>query len=401
MKKHPLIALFYTNLVVLTIGSGLHPLLPIYASQFGATPRTTGLYLTIVAASITIGVLLPGWLPERISRRRLLVGATLVGGLALVSLGWATALWQVVVLTAILWFTGGSCLSLAQVYIALLSHEQERGKVFSLAALSGPLGLIIGGLLVGGLVSWRGYAFMFPALAILWLTLPFVFHIALQDVIPVAAGPRSATDPALARNSDRGRWFPFLLGAALLSAATISMSEMGASLSMQALAFSPSAVSSTSTAAGLAMIPVVLLISLFSDRFGRRGFLILGYLLTAGGAIFLAAALQLWHFWVAVALLRMGQAVNDSLAPAVAADLLSPDMLSRRLPRLKAMNWVAGIISFMGAGYAMDALGTNPVFLAAGSSAVLAAGLLTLLPGRQRTSLQLKRAAATHRSVAG
>ena len=141
--------------------------------------------------------------------------------------------------------------------------------------------------------------------------------------------------------------------------------------------------------------------SALSDRLGHRGFLILGYLLTAGGAVLLASALQLWHFWIAVALLRMGQAVNDSLAPAVAADLLSPDMLSRRLPRLKAMNWVAGIISFMGAGYTMDALGTHPVFLAAGSSAVIAAGLLTLLPGRQRTSFQLKRTTATHRSVAG
>lgn len=98
MQKHPLITLFYANLVVLTVGSGLRPLLPIYASRFGATPRTIGLYLTVVAASITIGVLLPGWLPERISRKRLLVGTSLAGGLALVSLGQATSLWQVIVL---------------------------------------------------------------------------------------------------------------------------------------------------------------------------------------------------------------------------------------------------------------------------------------------------------------
>lgn len=242
---------------------------------------------------------------------------------------------------------------------------------------------------------------MFPALAILWLTLPLVFYTTLPDASSVAAGPISATNPTVARNTTHERWFLFLLGAALLSAAAISMSEMGASLSMQALAFSASAVSSTSTAAGLAMIPVVLLISVLSDRLGRRGFLFLGYLLTASGAIVLASSLELWHFWIAMALLRMGQAVNDSLAPAVATDLLSPDMLSRRLPRLKAMNWVAGILSFMGAGYAMDMAGTTPVSLAAGSSAVMAAGLLTLLPARQRTSFPLKRATATHRSVVG
>lgn len=400
MKKHPLIALFYTSLVVLTVGNGLNPLLPIYASKFGATPGIVGLYLTIIAASIMIGVLLPGWLPKRISRKRLLVFVSSIGGLALALLGEATALWQVVVLTAVLWFAGGNCLSLANVYTALLIPERDRGRMFSLLALSGPLGLLLGGLLVGALISWQGYTFMFLVLAILWSTLPFTFYATLREVTPGVEDQPMISDSTQARGTGHERWFPLLLVVALLSAATISVSEMGVSLSMQTLAFSPSAVSSTSTAAGLVMIPVVLLMSLLSDRLGRRNLLILGYLLTAIGAAMLVSAQVLWHFWGAMALVRMGQAVNDSLAPAVATDLLSADMLSRRLPRLKAMNWAAGIFSFTSAGYAMDTMGIGPVLLIAGSSAVVAASLLTLLPAHRPTSLLPKRTTATHRSVA-
>jgi MFS family permease len=272
--------------------------------------------------------------------------------------------------------------------------------MFSLLALSGPLGLLLGGLLVGALISWQGYNVMFLVLAILWSTLPFTFYATLREVTPGVEDQPVISDSTQARGTGHERWFPLLLVVALLSAATISVSEMGVSLSMQTLAFSPSAVSSTSTAAGLVMIPVVLLMSLLSDRLGRRNLLILGYLLTAIGAAMLVSAQDLWHFWGAMALVRMGQAVNDSLAPAVATDLLPADMLSRRLPRLKAMNWAAGIFSFTSAGYAMDAMGIGPVLLIAGSSAVVAACLLTLLPAHRPASILPKRITATHRSAA-
>jgi hypothetical protein len=75
-----------------------------------------------------------------------------------------------------------------------------------------------------------------------------------------------------------------------------------------------------------------------------------------------------------------GRTVNDSMAGAVATDLLPRAALQRALPRLKAMNWLAGVFTFAGAGYAIEALGTTAIFLASALVALAAAGALVTLP---------------------
>jgi MFS family permease len=384
MKKHPLFFLFYMNLVVLAVGNGLFPLLPIYAVRFGATPRLIGLYLALVSASITAGALLPGWLPATSSRKRLLLGGGAAGIPALICLSQATALWQLIFFTSVLWFCGGICLALVSVYTSLLSNAAHRGRSFSLLALSGPFGLLFGGLLVGWLLDWQDYPLMFVTLAAWWATLPLVAYRALTDetaVLPTIAKPGNSLEPVSQR-----RFLP-LLGGAMLFAAALNVAQMGFPLSMQSLAFSPAAVSSTSTVAGLVTIPIVLLLGLFADRLNRRSVLFLGYLMTASGALSLAAAISLWHFWLAIVLLRAGQVVNDALAPAVATDLLPPAALPRWLPRLKATNWLAGTLSYLGTGLVISVIGAGPVFVVGSVIAVIAAGLLLLLPLRHQKSV--------------
>jgi MFS family permease len=124
-----------------------------------------------------------------------------------------------------------------------------------------------------------------------------------------------------------------------------------------------------------------LLSGVLSDRIGARRFLIGSYLIAGAGALALVVAAQLWHFWLAMTLLLVGRAASDSLAPAVATDMLPKEALYRALPRLKAINWMAGVVSFTGGGYAMELLGTAQVFAIAGGIALVAAALLSVLPG--------------------
>lgn len=380
--KNRLFFLFYANLVILFVGYGLFPLLPLYATEFGASAGTIGIYLGLTYVAISVGSMLPSWLPERISRKRLFIAGALVGIPALGLLSVANAMWQVVVLTAAVWFSGGVGLAISSVYTGMLSNNGNQGRSFSLVSLSTPVASVLGGLIVGQLVAWQGYRFMFLALAVWWISLPLVVIFKLENVQTTASEDRSAVAAPAPRLAGNG--FLFLMLAALLVAGTTSVGRMGASLSMQALAFSPQAVSSTAAVSGLAMIPFILLQGALSDRLGRGRFLTFGYLLSAAGAVALMLSADLWHFWLAMALLMTGRAVNDSMAAAVATELLPRPALPRALPRLKAMNWVAGIASFAGAGYMMDALGMNIVFLVLGVAAVVAAGLMTLLPGKSR-----------------
>jgi MFS family permease len=379
MRK--LFYLFATNLVILIVGYGVFPLLPGYAMRFGADTGAIGLFLGIVYIAISLGSMLPGWLPAHMSRKKLFIAGSLVGLPGLFLLGQASALWQVVLLTALIWFSGGVGLALGSVYTGLLSAEGKRGRAFTLVSLSTPVATLAGGLVVGRLVQWQGYAFAFTALGVMWLALPLIVFFKLDDVRAGAAQDATGTEAVTVPGANTA--FTFLMVAALLVAGAISIGRMGSSVAMEALTFSPAAISGTTAVAGVALIPFMLLSGGLADRLGAQRFLVGGYLLAGAGAVTLMAATQLWQFGLAMTLLLLGRAASDSLAPAVATDLLPQAAIHRALPRLKATNWMAGVASFIGGGYAMELLGTRLVFAGAAAVALLAASLL-FLSRRQR-----------------
>jgi MFS family permease len=327
--------------------------------------------------------MLTGWLADRLGHQRLFIGAGVVGLPAIILLGQATTLWQVVILTAITWFCGGVGLTLVSVFTALQAEGNSRGKSFGLTWLAFPLATVIGGLTVGQLVTWQGYPLMFAALGVVWAGWPVVGLLGLEYK-PISA-PAPSAEVTDGVPLQFGGTFYLVLWGVLLSATATYLSRLGMSLSMQALNFSAGAVASTATVGGLITIPVTLLIGTLSDRLGRKGFLIVGYVLAAGGALTLSAATQLWHFWLASALLFVAMSVNGSVVPALATDLLAPTALSRGLAWLNAMSRVGGMVGFASAGYLMDTLGATPLYLIAAASSVMAATLLGLVPGQRQS----------------
>jgi YNFM family putative membrane transporter len=368
-------------MVPLVIGMGLFPLLPLYAAQFGATRTLVGVYYAVVYLASAIGVFLTSWLAARIPTKRLFAAGSLLGIPTLALLGAATALWQVVLLTAIVWFCGAITLTLLSVFTGLVSDGASRGRSFSLMFLAYPLGAIVGGTAAGQLVAWLGYGPMFAVLAAVWTIQPLTGLLLLRD-------PRLSGLTTQAASADRpaplGRSFALLLTSALLALVAINVGRLGTSLSMQALGFAPGAIASTATVSGLATIPATLLIGVLSDRLGRRHSLTLSYLLAASGAGTLLVATQLWHFWLAATLLFAAWSASRSVASALATDMLPRAALGRGLPRLNAMDSVASILGFAGAGYTLDTLGSTSLYLTAIVLAVLAAQILGLLAGRRR-----------------
>ncbi len=165
VRHKQLAFLFLCNCLPPFVGMGLFPILPFYAKQFGATPTVVGvIYAAIYLASVA-GMMLTSWLAGRVSRKLLFVGAGLLGIPVLALLGQATALWQVVALTAAIWFCGAVTLTLISVFTGLLTDADSRGRSFSLMFLAFPLGAIFGGTAVGQLVARYGYGSMFAVLS--------------------------------------------------------------------------------------------------------------------------------------------------------------------------------------------------------------------------------------------
>jgi MFS transporter, AAHS family, 4-hydroxybenzoate transporter len=380
MKYKQLALIFICNLVPLFIGMGLFPLLPLYAARFGATQTVVGLYYAIVYVASAVSVFMTGWLATRLRPRGLFMAGATLGIPALALLGLATTLWQVVLLTAIVWFCGGITLTLLNVFIGLSMDAGKRGRVFSLMFLAYPLGAVLGGTAIGQLVMWQGYSTMFMALAAVWTLQPLAGTLLLRR----QAFAMSAANQGDSRGAaSAGRPFAFLLLSSLLILLAIGVGRLGTSLSMQSLGFAPGALASTATVSGLATIPVTLLLGVLSDRLGRARTLLLSYLLAASGAATLVMASQLWHFWLATTLLFAAWCASRSLASAMASDMLPAAALSSALPRLSAMDSLASIVGFAGAGYALETLGGLVLYSAAVGCVLIAALLLVLALRRQ------------------
>jgi MFS family permease len=360
-----------SSFIILFVGMGLFPVLPLYDAQFGATRTVVGIHFALMYAANMLGHMLTGWMSDRLTPRGAFIGAGVLGIPTLVLLGQATGLWQVIFLTAAAWFLGGLGRALVNVFIGLHANGKSRAISFSLAFLAYPLGAAFGSAMVGQLVTRQGYPVMFAALGAIWTFLPVIGLLGLKDK-PFSRAKRTTTQKAGATGR-LGRMFYLLLAVSLLSGTAINVSRLGMPLSMQALGFSVSAIAGVTVVSGLASVPVVLLIGTLSDRLGRKRFLALVYLLAAGGALTLSAASELWHFWLAATAMFVALCVNGALASALAVDMLSQGALNRGLPRITAVGAVASILSFASAGYVMDTLGAATLYLTAAGLAVAAA----------------------------
>ena len=384
-RSRRLLILFLGNLIILSTGTGLFPILPLYAGSFGASSSQVGLFLGLVYFAIASGTLLAGWLLRVLPVRRLMIAGTSLGIPALLLLGQARSFWQVVVLTSLLWLAGGVGLAVINTATGLLADREKRGKVFGLMGLAVPLGALAGGAAVSGLIVWQGYSGMFSILSGLWAALPAAALLGLPLTLEGLQSARQAGE----RGSGFQKPFILLLVATLLAITGMSAGRLGVSLSMEAQGFSPAQTAGTSTAGGLLIIPLVLAGSYISDRLPRRHLLIVSYLLFVLSALILGAASQLWHFWLAAAALLLAGGFSGSISSALTTDLLAPGTLGRGLSWLNSTIYAANMIAFTGSGILVEKAGMPYLYLAA-ALLPLAAIAVVLLIASPRGSAQVE-----------
>jgi MFS family permease len=390
--------LFISNFVVLFTGMGLFPVLPLYATGLGATPTLVGFYFAIIFGANALGPAVVGRLSHRLSPRSLLVAAGWWGTVALALLGTATSLWPAIALTAVVWFAGGISLTVVSILVGQQTTAANRGRSFSLLAVASPLGSLFGSLIVGQMVARYGYAAAFFLLTAVWSVMPVIGLWRLPASSPVQQPDKAAAalqSPIRSASRPVGRAFYLLLATCFMGALALNVGQLGTPLSMQALAFSPTAVASTGTVSGLLTIPVVLFIGALADRWGRERLMMTAYLLAAVGIGLLLAAAQLWHFWLAATLVMVAANASGAMAAALATDILPPTALSRGLPWIGVMGSGAGILSFAAAGLIIDQLGAAVLFTGGVVIAVTAVLQLHWLSGTGEKAAELAGGPAT------
>ena len=382
-------ALFATNFAIFVTGMGLLPVLPLYAAEFGASRTVIGLYLATTYAAIAAGAMVTNRLLSFFPLKPLFAVSGIIGVPALIVLGQARSLGQVIALTALIWFVGGIGLALVMVLTGLYADGRSRGKSFGLMFLARPLAGVLGGLAVGQVIANQGYPQTFVMLAAIWLLWPLA-TLGLDRALPTPARKKAVTFP---RKRMQKRPFYLLLLVVFLSTVAIYVGRLSTTLAMQTLSYDARAISSTAVIASLVAIPVTPLLGSLSDRLGRRRLLWLGYGLAALGALILVYSTQLWQFWLETVLLFIATSVNGAVATALATDMLPADQVRRYLPWLNAAVWVAGIAGFAASGLVADVLGVAAAGWIAAALSLIAGALLLPRP-------QFKRKATAVESLA-
>jgi len=198
LKKRQLILIFAFVFVDLLGYSLILPLLPYYASDFGATITLVGLLGTVNGLGQLIAAPVIGRLSDRYGRRPLLIVAVSGTILGFLILGFAKNLWIIFLSRAVDGLLGGNT-ALARAYITDITEPQDRAKSLGLIGAAFGLGFIIGPVM-GGFLSLAGLdvpAFVAAALSIINL-IGIIFW--LPESLPPEDRQQRRTNPHTAFN---------------------------------------------------------------------------------------------------------------------------------------------------------------------------------------------------------
>ena len=361
-------------MVIWSLGNGLLPLLPKYATGLGATDVDIGYFLALSYGAIALGSASAGWLSARMGRIKvqMVVMAFVVSPMFILT-SWITAFWQLVVVSLVLWWFGGASLTYASIVAGLSAGPGERGTVLGILALTAPLGSILGGLGIGYLADSLGFSRMWIVVGLLVLISPAT-GLFIRDVAP---GSKAFAASGTRRS---GLWttaFLLLLASAVLGAFGSFVGGFGRSLVMRT-GFTNEDITSTVAVSGLVTLPFPILLGYLSDRFGRLRFLGGCYLLGVAGLLVYSVASQLVEFWMGAALLAFVAYVSTGVSSALVTDLVDRASISRGLALFNTTGWVGGILGFAVGGYLFATLGYADGFVL--GAALLVAALLLLWP---------------------
>ena len=180
--SRPLFVLFLTILVNL-IGFGIIiPLLPFYATTYGASPFMIGLLFASFSVSQLIAAPLLGAWSDRWGRRPVLILSLVGTAVSFAMLAMAGSLAMLFAARIVDGLSGGN-ITTARAYIADVTTEENRAKAYGYLGAAFGLGFIIGPAL-GGAFShisytapiWVAAGVTVAAIALAWFWLPETLH---------------------------------------------------------------------------------------------------------------------------------------------------------------------------------------------------------------------------------
>jgi MFS transporter, DHA1 family, tetracycline resistance protein len=180
--SRPLLVIFLTIFVNL-VGFGIIiPLLPFYASTFGASPIVVGLLFASFSLAQLVASPLLGELSDRWGRRPVLILSLIGTAISFAMLAVAQSLAMLFAARIVDGLSGGN-ITTARAYIADITEEENRARAFGVLGAAFGLGFIVGPALGAAFAHisytapiWAAVAITVAATLLAWVWLPETVH---------------------------------------------------------------------------------------------------------------------------------------------------------------------------------------------------------------------------------
>ncbi len=315
-------ALGWTSFLNDAASEMIYPLLPVFlTTTLGAGAAFLGLIEGIAESTASLLKLFSGWLSDRIGKRK---GLVLFGyGLAAVArplISISHAAWQVLLIRAGDRAGKGVRGSPRDALVAGSCEESERGKAFGLQRAMDHAGAIAGPLLASGLLFLvpGNYRLTFALASIPGLlTLPLIAW-GVREIKPPASSTAQGVRLTLAPFS--GKFKAYL---AILVLFTLGNSS-DAFLLLRA----------KTLGVGIALLPILWIVlhivkmttsipgGMLSDKIGRRGVIVAGWLIYALTYLGFGLAGKAWQAWALFAFYGLFFGLTEGVEKAFVADLV-------------------------------------------------------------------------------
>jgi MFS family permease len=358
----------------------LYPILPVFLTQtLHASGSVIGLVDGIAQASQNIAQGFSGWLSDKQQRRKpIALGGYLLAALAKPVIGVAVA-WPTVLGARFFDRVGAGFRSAPRdALLASSVSKEHRGKAFGLESFGDNLGAFLGPLLA---------VLLMTALAV---EIRWIFYLAfvpglLAFLMVLLVRERTATVAAKARIDIKRVRFPKTYWAYLLATALFGIgNSSNAFLILRTQEIGASLVTTTLIYAGFNLVAALISYpaGFLSDRFGRKGVLLLSFLvfLIAYLGFALAGSIQL----IAPLFVFYGlyQGTFRSVGKAFASDFVPEQLRASGIGWYSATVGLLELVASIVAGLLWDHIGHAAVFVYGAVFAIVGAGaLLVLVPG--------------------
>jgi predicted MFS family arabinose efflux permease len=378
-----LVALWSLNFAASAQFLVVTPLLPVIRDQLGVREDLLGLLVTSYAVGVGVMALIGGPLSDRVGRRRILLVGSAWMAIALLLHVVAVDFWILMAVRLVAGCASGLIASASVAYVADALPFDQRGRANGILASGFAAGQILG-IPIGTMLGEVGYRLPFVtfgvAVALSWMLL---YRYALQPPVPLVR------DLSLRESlASYGRMLRRSDTAGAVAAYTVMFFGVSVFITylptelVRRFDATPTTVSTLFVVGGIANLIFAPLAGAWSDRYGRKLFVVGGS--AAAGATMIATPWLLVDFWVAYLLffvIMIFVAFRISPMQTLVSSLVAPSLRGRLMALCFAIGQVGFGLGSSLAGPLYQTYGFWSTSVAGGVvAAAMAALTLALIP---------------------